>query len=144
MKVNRNTYTVYKVLYCSICHTMETEICCFRVIDSLWPSIAIWWHRTWLTWLVAWRHQPITWTDVDLSSVRSSGSHLRAILQQIPQPSINRISMTITYLNFVQISHGSKSYCFRECVIKLCELVSKLVAIELCCTENVAIPSRYC
>ena len=30
-------------------------------------------------WLDAWRHQAITWTNVDVSSVRSSGIHLRAI-----------------------------------------------------------------
>ena len=31
-------------------------------------------------WLVAWRHQAITWTNVDLSSVRSSCTHMSAIL----------------------------------------------------------------
>ena len=54
-------------------------------------------------WLVAWRHQAITWTSVDLSSVRSSGIHLRAILQEIPQPSVtwvNEISLKISYLKF--------------------------------------------
>ena len=30
-------------------------------------------------WLAAWWHQAITWTNVDLSSVRSCGIHLRAI-----------------------------------------------------------------
>ena len=30
------------------------------------------------------RHQTITWTNVDLSSVRSSDNHLRAISQEIP------------------------------------------------------------
>ena len=40
----------------------------------------------WLRWwLVAWRHQAITWTSVDLSSVTSSGIHLRAISHKIPQ-----------------------------------------------------------
>ena len=38
-------------------------------------------------WLVAWWHQAITWTNVDLSSVRSSGIHLSAILQEMHQPS---------------------------------------------------------
>ena len=45
-------------------------------------------------------HQAITWTNVDLSSARSSGIHLRAILQEIPQPSVTEISMKITYLKF--------------------------------------------
>ena len=31
-------------------------------------------------WLVAWRHQAITWVNVDLSSVRSCGIHLRILL----------------------------------------------------------------
>ena len=39
-------------------------------------------------WLVAWRHQAITWTSVDLSSVRSSDIQLRAIKQEIVHPSI--------------------------------------------------------
>ena len=36
------------------------------------------------------------WTNVDLSSVRSSGIHLRAILQEILQPSVTEISWKIT------------------------------------------------
>ena len=53
----------------------------------------------WLRWwLVAWRHQAITWTNVDLSSVMSNGIHLRAILQEIPQSSVTKISLKITYL----------------------------------------------
>ena len=39
-------------------------------------------------------------TNVDLSSVRSSGIHLRAILQEIPQPSVTEIGLKITYLKF--------------------------------------------
>ena len=50
----------------------------------------------WLrSWLAAWRHQAITWTNVDLSLVRSSGIHLSAILQEIPQPSVTEISLKI-------------------------------------------------
>ena len=45
-------------------------------------------------------HQAITWTNVDLSSVRSSGIHLSAISTEIPQPSVTEISSKITYLNF--------------------------------------------
>ena len=48
------------------------------------------WHR-W--WLVAWRHQAITWTNVDLSSVRSGDIVLRAISQQVSQPSITVIGL---------------------------------------------------
>ena len=50
---------------------------------SLKPCDAIWRHRSRSKlaqeWLVAWWHQAIIWTNVDLSSVRSSGIHLREI-----------------------------------------------------------------
>ena len=52
-------------------------------------------------WLVAWRHQAITWTNVDLPSVRSIGIHLSTILQEILQPSITKISWKITSLKFL-------------------------------------------
>ena len=50
-------------------------------------------------WLVAWQHQAITWTSVDLSSVRSSDNHTRAVSEEIPQPSISKIIMKITHLS---------------------------------------------
>ena len=37
-------------------------------------------------WLVAWQHQAITWYNVDWSSVQSNDIHIRAILQEMPQP----------------------------------------------------------
>ena len=52
-------------------------------------------------WLVAWRHQAITWTNVDLSSVRSSGIYLRAISYEIPQPPFIKFSLKITYLKLI-------------------------------------------
>ena len=52
-------------------------------------------------WLVAWRHQAITRTNVDLSSIRHSRIHLRAISQEIPQPWILKIdSLKFNYLQF--------------------------------------------
>ena len=51
-------------------------------------------------WLVAWRHQANTWTNVDLSLVRFSDIHRRTISQEIPQPSNAEINMKITYLKF--------------------------------------------
>ena len=44
-------------------------------------------------------HKAIAWANVDIS-VRSIDIHLRAISQNIPQPSINNISIKITYLKF--------------------------------------------
>ena len=51
-------------------------------------------------WFVAWRHQAITWTNVDFSSVRSIVIHLRTILQKIPQPPIIKISLKMSFLIF--------------------------------------------
>ena len=51
-------------------------------------------------WLVAWWHQAITWTNVDLSSVRSCGFHVRAISLEMPQSSITKICLKITCLKF--------------------------------------------
>ena len=48
-------------------------------------------------WLVTWRHQAITWTNVDLIS-KSSGIHLRAISYEIPQPPFPEVSLKITNL----------------------------------------------
>ena len=51
-------------------------------------------------WIVAWRHQAITWTNVDLSSVRFNDVHLMAISQDILQPSITEFTLKIIYVNF--------------------------------------------
>ena len=52
---------------------------------------------------VAWQHQAITWTNVEFSSLRSNDIHMKAILQETPQPSVTEISLKITW-NFIQIS----------------------------------------
>ena len=52
----------------------------------------------------AWRHQAITWTNVDLTSQRSSDVHLRAILLEISQPSVTIISLKIIFQDFIKIS----------------------------------------
>ena len=46
----------------------------------------------------SWRHQAITWTNIDLSSVRSIGIHQRAISQETPQPLIIEVNVKINYL----------------------------------------------
>ena len=51
-------------------------------------------------WLVAWGHRAITWTNVDLSSLRSSDVYLRAISLEISQPSVTKISMKIIFPRF--------------------------------------------
>ena len=45
-------------------------------------------------------HPAIIWTNVNLLSVKSSNINLRAISQEIPQPSLTKISLNITYLDF--------------------------------------------
>ena len=51
-------------------------------------------------WRVGWRHQAITWTNVDWSSAESSDIHKRAISQEMPQLSITKICLKITYIKF--------------------------------------------
>ena len=54
-----------------------------------------WW------WLAAWRHQAITWTNVDISSVMPTDIHLKVVIApEIPQPPITKINFKITYLKF--------------------------------------------
>ena len=47
-------------------------------------------------WLVAWRRQAVTWTNVDIAPARSSDNHLRAISLEIPLQSFTKISLKIT------------------------------------------------
>ena len=54
-------------------------------------------------------HQAITWTSVDLPPVRSRDIYLMKIPQEVPLSSFTEISLTITYLNFIQISQGTMS-----------------------------------
>ena len=48
----------------------------------------------------AWWHQAITWTNVDLSSERSSDNHLRTISEAISLPPITEISLKIISTKF--------------------------------------------
>ena len=57
------------------------------LLNSLWPNDA-------------WSNQAITWNNVDLSSVRASDIHIRAISQKIPQPSVTKMSLEFAYLTF--------------------------------------------
>ena len=50
-------------------------------------------------WLVAWRHLAITWTNVDLFSIRSSDMHLRALSHLIPLPPFTKISFHYPRVN---------------------------------------------
>ena len=56
------------------------------------------------SWLLAWRHQAISYTNVYLSPVWSSFIHLKAFSREITQPLWTKINMKSTYLKFQQIS----------------------------------------
>ena len=48
----------------------------------------------WLRWwLVAWRHQAITWTNVDFTSIGPFSTHLRRISQEMLKISIHKMSL---------------------------------------------------
>ena len=119
-----------------------------NVIEKGWP----WWETAlthwglvmpygdrelcqhWLRqWLVAWRHQAITWTNIDLSSVRSCGVNVRTISQEIPQLSIIKIGFKTTSLKFLlnllgvnesshridpAVSHSAQDDCDGDCFIQ--------------------------
>ena len=71
-------------------------------------------------WLVAWWHQAITWTNVDLASVRSIGIHLSTILWEILQPSITRIGWRITFLKFLWNLPGANELTQQSRVTHIC------------------------
>ena len=76
--------------------------------------------QPWLRWwLAAWRHQAITWTNVDLSSAMSCGFHVRAIQQEMPQSSIPKICLKITCLKF------HSNFPWTNELIEICILVSR-------------------
>ena len=75
------------------------SICCRRPLSIL------------VQVMVAWQLEAITWTNFDLLSMRSSDNHLTAISQEIPQPSITKISLEITYLKFYLTLPGANAMC---------------------------------
>ena len=112
-------------------------------IYSLRPTDAIWRHRSGstLAQVIAWWHQAITWTNVNLSSVRSSGIHLRAISWEIPQPLFTKVGLKITYLkliwnlpgaNDLRLNSGSVTVDFIAVFKKILLLKKFLPAVFLC------------
>ena len=72
-------------------------------VNSQWPSDAIrdmhlslHWLRK---WLVAWRDQAITWTNINLSSVKSSCIHMRPIAQWASKILFSTMALKIILLN---------------------------------------------
>ena len=102
----------FKVLPYNINVYIVTHYGAIQHLDSLWPIDTTWRHKSGstLVQVMAWCCQApiITWTNVDLSSVRSSRIHLSAILQEIPQPPVTEISLKITSLKFCSNLPGAK------------------------------------
>ena len=66
---------------------------CGLVTPNGYIDLSQHWFRS---WLVAWRHQVITWTNVDLLPMRPNNNHLRTVSQKILQPYITKISLKIS------------------------------------------------
>ena len=67
--------------------------------------VALWRHMvqrsgSTMVQVMAWRHQAITWTNVDWSSLTSSDIHMRAVSQEMLQASVTKLSLKIIYLKF--------------------------------------------
>ena len=59
-------------------------------------------------WLVAWRHQVLTQINVDFSSVRFCGNHLRAITQWVPELLFFILRLTFIILKHCHFSQGPR------------------------------------
>ena len=82
----------------------------FYLINSLWPSYVLLWHRSESTiaqeifcCLTSVKALPKL-VEVDLSSVKSSDIRLRSILQEILQPPNTKMTSKLTYLHFPETS----------------------------------------
>ena len=107
-----------------------------NLINSLWPNDAdaIWWHKygsvdsgnglvpsgvsewasEWVSksvseWIL-WRHQVITWTNVDLSSIRPLAIYLRAISPKLFKISFSTKCLKLHIWKYCNISQGPISH----------------------------------
>ena len=81
--------------------------------------------QLWLRqWLVAWRHQAITWTNVDLSSVMSLGIHLREL-------SLNDVKIPINKTRLKMASRSPRGQWVKTSSLMLMTL---LMTIPPCST----------
>ena len=105
----------------------------------MWPSDAIWCHRTWstLVQVMACWHQIIICTNVDLSSMRSCGIHLRAISQE--RLKISMLDISLKIINLILQPHlpGNNELTHWGRVTHIC--VSKLTIIG---SDNGLSPGR--
>ena len=91
------------------------------------PSDAIWWHRSGspLAQVMAWcLTAPSHYLNqIDLSSVRSSGIHLSAILQGIPQPPVTKIRLNNTYVTFCSNLPGANELSSKSYIISMPHMI---------------------
>ena len=99
-------------MYCTQTPSADQRNICY-MLNSLWPSDAIWWHKSGSTLaqvmaycLTAPSH---TGTNVDLSSIRLCGIHLSALWwEDLKKPS-SKTSLKIAFYDHIQIPLGSMS-----------------------------------
>ena len=65
------------------------------------------------------RHQANTWTNVDLSSVRSSDNLLKIIPPERPQPSINKSCWKLNYLSKISFKSPRGHWVNIDCLTYL-------------------------
>ena len=83
---------------------------CLTHCDLVMPNGDIELGQHWLRyWLVAWRHQAITWTKVDLSSNGFCGIQIRANSQEVLMNLIHNMCSKITLLKSLSHFQGPMS-----------------------------------
>ena len=109
----------------------EIFICVRRHHDALWPQRS---KLIGLDWPTQWRHQAITWNNVDVSSIAFSDIHLRAFSQYASQSTITKIRLQNAYNISFKSAGGQLVKQFHEIrrVIKSCPVsgvLSHLIAL---------------
>ena len=88
-------------------------------------------------WLVAWQHQAITWTNVDLSSVEICGIHLTTILLVALKVSIHEMSWKIIFLKLQPHLTGANELkiFIKEMLFKISSVKMVAILFGLQCVE---------
>ena len=84
-QTNKLYFLLFRVFSYDISKGFSTGVMQCYLIVAHWHHMAtyIWVNIGSGNGLFAWRHQTITWTNIELSSVRFCGMHLREISQQL-------------------------------------------------------------
>ena len=114
------------------------------MVNPLWPSDAIWWHWSWLTFfffkycLVAWQPQAITWTNIDLSFV------INEFLWLLPDSNFTGSAQDVNYIH--SLTPRKFELNSRKVLFKLnlkidwwgisCEIVLRWMSLDLTGNES--------